>query len=177
MPEYATVLDIGCGDGKLAKRISELRPGLTVRGIDVLVRQDTAIPVGEFDGTHIPLADGAVDIAMLVDVLHHAEDPLALLREAARVAGTAVVIKDHLREGLGAEATLRFMDWVGNARFGVQLPYRYWTHYEWGNAFDDAGLIVERWIGKLALYPQPSSLLFDRSLHFVARLWKRETDD
>lgn len=172
MPDNATVLDIGCGDGRLAQRIGELRPDLTLRGIDVLVRQGTAIPVEEFDGTHIPLADGAVDVAMLVDVLHHAEDPLAILREAARVARSAVVIKDHLREGLAAEATLRFMDWVGNARFGVRLTYRYWTREEWRKAFAETGLVVEHWKEKLALYTPPSSLLFDRSLHFVARLRK-----
>jgi SAM-dependent methyltransferase len=109
---------------------------------------------------------------MLVDVLHHAEDPLALLREAARVARTAVAIKDHLREGLAANATLRFMDWVGNGRFGVRLPYRYWTREEWREAFAETGLVVEHWNEKLALYAPPASLLFDRSLHFVARLRK-----
>ena len=172
MPGRGTVLDIGCGDGRLARRIGELQPGLTVRGIDVLVRQGTAIPVDQFDGTHVPLADGAVDVALMVDVLHHADDPLALLREATRVARSAVVIKDHLREGVGAQATLRFMDWVGNARFGVSLTYRYWTRAEWREAFAATGLRVEQWKDKLALYPQPSSLLFDRSLHFVARLRK-----
>ena len=172
VPDNATVLDIGCGDGQLAQRISELRPGLTVRGIDVLVRQDTAIPVDEFDGTHIPLADGAVDVALLVDVTHHAENPHVLLKEAARVARRAVVIKDHLREGLAAEATLRLMDWVGNARFGVRLPYRYWTRDEWRKALAETGLVVEHWNEKLALYAPPTSLLFDRSLHFVARLRK-----
>jgi SAM-dependent methyltransferase len=172
MPESGTVLDIGCGDGRLARRIGERRPGLTMRGIDVLVRQDTAIPIDPFDGSHIPLADAAMDIAMLVDVLHHAEDPLALLREAARVARQAVVIKDHLREGIGAQATLRFMDWVGNARFGVHLTYQYWSRDEWNRAIAVTGLAVERWVEKLSLYPLPSSLLFDRSLHFVARLRK-----
>jgi hypothetical protein len=82
------------------------------------------------------------------------------------------VIKDHLREGLGAQATLRFMDWVGNARFGVRLTYRYLSRDEWACAFAEVGLVVERREEKLALYPQPSSLLFDRSLHFVARLRK-----
>jgi len=172
MPDKASVLDIGCGDGRLARRIGELKPGITVRGIDVLVRQGTAIPVDEFDGTHIPLADGAVDVAMMVDVLHHADDPLALLREATRVARTTVVIKDHLREGIAAGATLRFMDWVGNARFGVRLTYKYWSREEWQKAFAETGLVVEQSREKLALYPQPSSLLFDRSLHFVARLRK-----
>jgi SAM-dependent methyltransferase len=170
IPPDADVVDVGCGDGKLAHRVAELRTDITMRGIDVLVRPGTAIPVAPFDGRHIPFEDASVDAVMFVDVLHHADDAQALLREAARVARSCVIIKDHLREGVGAEATLRFMDWVGNARFGVSLPYRYWSRSEWTEAFAALGLTIDVQKEDLALYPQPASLFFDRSLHFVARL-------
>jgi SAM-dependent methyltransferase len=170
LPANASVLDVGCGDGRLARLVGERRADLQLRGVDVLVRPDTAIPVEPFDGRVIPFADHSLDALMFADVLHHADDPLALLREAARTARKAVVIKDHLREGVGANVTLRFMDWVGNARYGVALPYRYWNRREWQDAFAAARLVVEHWQERLSLYPLPASWLFDRSLHFVARL-------
>jgi SAM-dependent methyltransferase len=118
----------------------------------------------------IPYASASVDVVLMVDVLHHTDDPTILLREAARVARTAVVVKDHLREGLGARLTLRSMDWVGNARHGVRLPYNYWSRAQWNRAFDTLGLAVEQWKCALGLYPKPASWLFDRSLHFVGLL-------
>lgn len=170
LPQGAHVLDVGCGDGSLAALVMKLRPDLRVEGIDVLVRPETAIPVTRYDGRTIPFADGAFDAVMIVDVVHHAEDPRALLAELRRVARQAVVIKDHRRNGLLADSTLRFMDWVGNARHGVALPYNYWAEAEWRHAFAQLGLSVEVWRTRLGLYPWPASLLFDRSLHFVARL-------
>lgn len=172
LPDGVSVLDVGAGDGRLAAQVATLRPDVTLRGIDVLVRPQAAIPVRDFDGRHVPLADGGVDVVMLVDVLHHADDPRTLLQECARAAKRCVVIKDHLREGFGAAATLRFMDWVGNARFGVRMTYRYWSRAEWRAMLADAGLVVRAWQEELALYPAPLSLLFDRSLHFIARLDK-----
>jgi hypothetical protein len=107
---------------------------------------------------------------MFVDVLHHTEDPMELLREAVRVASQAVLIKDHLRQGLLAGSTLRFMDWVGNARHGVALPNTYWPAARWTDAFSELGVTVRSRTGRLGLYPVPATWLFDRSLHFVARL-------
>ncbi len=169
LPPDASVLDIGCGDGEVATEILRLRPDLSVQGIDVLKRPKAAIPVMAFDGENIPLADGAVDAAILVDVLHHTEDPAVLLAEAKRVS-KAIVIKDHDRTGLLAGLTLRAMDWVGNARYGVALPYNYLRPTEWSALFRDVGLGVEVRIDKLGLYPMPASILFERSLHFVTRL-------
>jgi len=71
------------------------------------------------------------------DVLHHTPDPAALLREARRVGAHCLLIKDHNRNGLAAGARLRFMDWVGNARFGVALPYNYWTERQWREAWKE----------------------------------------
>ena len=67
---------------------------------------------------------------MIVDVLHHAGDPEALLAEAARVART-VVVKDHFCDGVAAYPALRFMDWIANAVHGVRLPYNYLSLPQW----------------------------------------------
>ena len=107
---------------------------------------------------------------MFVDVLHHTENPMILLREAARVAKKGVLIKDHLLDAFLAGPRLRFMDNVGNRRHGVALPFNYWRYEQWLAAFSELGLSVNSWNGDLRLYPGPADWLFGRSLHFVVRL-------
>jgi len=170
IPPNARLLDVGCGDGTLTKLLCELRPDITAHGVDVLVRPQTAIPVTQFDGVKLPFADGSFDCVLFVDVLHHTEDPTIMLREAARVTKNCIVLKDHTQEGFLAHSTLRFMDYVGNARHGVVLPYNYWTRAQWIGAFVQLGLEVETEIQSLNLYPAPASWLFDRELHFISRL-------
>ena len=170
LPADARVLDVGCGDGTIAAEIMARRPDVTITGIDVLVRPETKIEVTEFDGLTIPFGDAAFDAVTFVDVLHHTDDATVLLREAARVAATAVVIKDHLADGFLANPTLRAMDWVGNASHGVALPYNYWTSAQGDAAFADVGLEVQRSVTDLGLYAPPLSWACDRQLHVVWRL-------
>ena len=167
IPPGSRVLDVGCGDGTIDCLIKERQPDVEIEGIDPLLRPQVHILVRTFDGEHIPYPDRSFDVVMLVDVLHHTADPGILLREAARV-GKAVLIKDHFREGLFANETLRLMDWVGNARHGVALPYNYWPKSEWIAAFDQLGLNTRTMKCELDLYPIPLSWFFDRSLHFIA---------
>ncbi len=170
IPPDASVLDVGSGDGLLGRRLQELRPDITIRGIDVLVRERTHIPVEAFDGRTITAGDGTVDVVLFVDVLHHTDDPVILLKEATRVAGRGVLIKDHTEDGLFARPTLRFMDYVGNAHHGVNLPYNYWPKKRWLQTFGELGLTVQAWQDDLNLYPQPADWVFGRSLHFIAFL-------
>ncbi len=170
LPRDAIVLDVGCGDGLIDRRIAERRRDVTISGIDVMVRPASRVPVTQFDGTSIPYRDGSVDVVMFVDVLHHVEDAEALLREARRVSRKAIVLKDHTRDGWLAGPTLRFMDWVGNAPHGVALPYNYWPERRWRETFARFGLRPAVWYNRLGLYPPGTSWIFDRSLHFIARL-------
>jgi SAM-dependent methyltransferase len=173
MPRDAKVLDVGCGDGQIGDLVRTRRPDVEVAGIDIAARPTTRIPVTEFDGLTIPLEDDGMDVVMLVDVLHHAEEPAALLGEAARVARRAVVLKDVTPLGPLSDATLRFMDWVGNARHGVPLPYRFWSQAEWRQAFAELGLGVDEVRRRLGLYPPPWNLLFEKRMHFIVRLVPR----
>lgn len=170
VPRDASVLDVGAGNGRMAAALMALRPDLRIRGVDVLVSAGSAIPIEPYDGQRLPAADRSVDVVMFVDVLHHTDDPFVLLREAARVARTAIVIKDHDCSGFLAGPTLRFMDEVGNRRHGVRLPFNFWTRERWDRAFASLGLRRASCRERLGLYPWPASLLFDRRLHFVTRL-------
>jgi SAM-dependent methyltransferase len=162
------VLDVGCGDGLLAHEIHRMRPELTVHGLDVFARPQAAIPVTVFDGSHLPFASKQFDVVMFADVLHHTDDPRVLMREALRVAGKGLAIKDHLMQGFLAKSTLCFMDWMGNAAHGVSLPYNYWRPDQWSAAFRELGAKPAAWHTQLGLYPWPAKLAFERSLHFVA---------
>lgn len=166
----ATLLDVGCGDGTLARSITERRPGLSAVGVEIRARPTTAIPVREFDGRILPFADRSHDVVMLVDVLHHAEEPNLLIREAGRVAARAVIIKDHLTGAWLSHERLRLMDWVGNIGHGVPLRYDYWSPQRWGDAFRQAGLREVDRRERLGLYGPTLRWLFERRLHFVSRL-------
>jgi SAM-dependent methyltransferase len=173
IPPQARVLDVGCGDGSLARKLMSLRPDISVEGADILIRDRTHIPVRAFDGKTLPYPDGSFDCVLFVDVLHHATGQRGLMREAARVASGCVVIKDHKLEGIAAFNRLRFMDVVGNARFGVALPCDYWSWSCWLNAFQAAQLELQQVETALHLYPWPFDWIFGAGLHFVAVLEPR----
>jgi SAM-dependent methyltransferase len=169
LPANGQVLDVGCGDGLLAAHMQQDKPNVVITGIDVLVRDHTHIPVVKFDGATIPFPDRSFDTLVFVDVLHHTNDPMLLLREATRVARNTIVIKDHTLDGFAAGATLRFMDRIGNRRYNVALPYNYWPKQQWLNAFEALGLTLRTWKSKLDLYPPSVNWFMGRSLHFIAQ--------
>jgi SAM-dependent methyltransferase len=167
-----SVLDVGCGDGSVAFAVQSLRADLSFSGVDVFLRPKIVIPAAVYNGKTIPYEDGAFDYVMIVDVLHHTDDPAALLTECLRVAKYGAVVKDHILSGFAASVTLRFMDWVGNRGHDVRLPYNYLDQKGWQDVFDAAGGTVVYWNDRLELYPVPFSWVFDRSLHFVGYVRK-----
>lgn len=177
VPSGARILDVGCGDGWLGSLLAQARPDISIQGIETRVRAETPIPVAVFDGQTVPYPDGSFDVVMFVDVLHHLAEPLQLLREAVRVSRRTLLIKDHVLRGFLAGATLRFMDRLGNKRFGVPLPHNYWTEDRWLAVFKSLRLSVETWQPHLRLYPRPGRWIFDRSLHFIARVEKVSADN
>ena len=103
----ATVLDIGCGMG-YALEVLDDDYDIVSFGCDVVPSIHRIKRFVRFDGSNLPFADKSIDVAMLIFVLHHAEDAAELLREAARVATSAVlVVEDTPRTMLDRHATQR----------------------------------------------------------------------
>jgi SAM-dependent methyltransferase len=171
--ETRSILDIGCGDGTIAGLLAQRRPELAIEGVEVIPRPTCQVPCRAFDGTHLPFLDRSFDVCLFVDVLHHTTDVTQLLREAARVSRSHIILKDHLSETSFDHATLRAMDWIGNRPHGVTLTYNYQSLQQWEQHFAKCGLEAARLSTALPLYPFPFSLLFSRKLHFVAQLTRR----
>ena len=172
IPQGASVLDIGCGDGTIGSLLAQLRQDISIQGVESLVRPECKIECRAFDGALLPFPDGEFDVCIFVDVLHHTQDPSVLLREAARVSRSLVLVKDHLDENILDDLTLRLMDWVGNRPHGVALTYNYQSRKEWSEHFLKCRLVETIWTTRVPLYPPPVSSLAGRGLHFVSLLRK-----
>jgi SAM-dependent methyltransferase len=93
-------LDIGCGIG-YALDVLEEDFGCVPYGCDVVTPPVDIERFALFDGRILPFHDKSFDVAFLIFVLHHADDPSELLREASRVARRAViVVEDTPNTGL-----------------------------------------------------------------------------
>ena len=167
-----SLLDVGAGTGEMAKAINSFRPELIVSGVDVYIRPKTFIPIVKYDGNILPFEDNSFDVVTVVDVLHHCDDPVSVLKECARVSKRFVLIKDHVSDSICDEKILKFMDWVGNRAHGVVLPYNYLSTSDWNSAFDKVGLKSVREVNRLNLYPMPFDVMFGGSLHCLNLLTK-----
>ncbi len=141
-----SVLDIGCGEGSIIDRLSELKFGKNYLGLDlsspaILRAKSRAIPDAQFqafDGSTIGFPEKMFDLAILSHVVEHLEHPRALIREAHRVA-------KHVFIEVPCEHTLRMRkDYVptptGHINFYTSSTIR--------RLVQTCGLTVERQIVK-----------------------------
>lgn len=94
---FDLVLDVGSGDGLIAKTIKE-KNGAKVVSIDIIDISKTNIKPLIFDGMHIPFPDNSFGISLCCFVLHHAKYPERLLKEIKRVTKTKVIIMEDIPE-------------------------------------------------------------------------------
>lgn len=94
----ARVLDIGCGDGALIARLAAREPRWEFAGVEIAERavqlaraRCPQAQITIYDGSSLPFAPQAFELAVLSHVLEHVTDPVSVLREAARVSRLLVV--------------------------------------------------------------------------------------
>ena len=130
----ARVLDVGCGIGYMLEVLEE-DFGCEALGCDVVTPPNPLKGFVRFDGNRLPYRDKSIDVALLIFVLHHAEEPSVLLREASRIARRAVIVVEDtpcsaLERRWGAMHIHSF-----NKRHGIPWHGRVRAEEEWRRLF------------------------------------------
>jgi len=165
-----SLLDVGCGDGVYALDLARAVGAQKLAGVDVHVRPTAQIDVQAYDGRHLPFPDQSFDAVSIIDVLHHCDDPRAVLSEAVRVARRVVAVKDHFAFGPVSRGLLLLMDVAGNAKDGIPSPGTYFDPPTWVSMVAAArgSLVALDW--PLAIHSLPWRLVGWPELQFTAKV-------
>ena len=102
--ENDSILDVGSGNGLVAHTLREVGYEVTPLDVADLSYDDSVKPV-VYDGQKMPFEDNTFDVALLLTVLHHIDEPDAVLRESCRVARRVIVIEDIYENKLQKKLT------------------------------------------------------------------------
>jgi ubiquinone/menaquinone biosynthesis C-methylase UbiE len=135
--------DLGCGSGRLAATIAPYAHSVVAVDSSPEMLEVARARLAGFGNVEIkqgrieelPLASGSLDLALVVHLLHHVDDPSAALAEVARVLrpGGRLVVADVLPHPYDDYRRTMGHVWLGFDRPTIET------------AFTDAGLAGERW--------------------------------
>jgi SAM-dependent methyltransferase len=134
LPERGRVLEVGCGAGRYLRALAELRPDLELVGCDVshsaldqLASQAPAIEGRLIVDEALPAESGEFEAVLVIDVLEHVQDPLALLHEVRRVLADA----GHFHLHVPCEADpLSLWRWLPGQSGSEALKRRFGGHVQ-----------------------------------------------
>jgi SAM-dependent methyltransferase len=168
-----SALDVGAGDGWIARELQRGGQIERVQAVEVTRRDSLFVEPVLYDGRVLPFNDRSHDLVYAVDVVHHAEDPLYLLREMARVTSRWLLIKDHTSRNRLDRCELFVLDQLGNRRFGVQSPGHYQREFDWLALLEVAGFHRRALIHPARCHTGAVGMMTNR-LQFLALLERNE---
>ena len=151
IPRESALLDIGAGSGLLAQALGNalgVRPTL----VDVVNNNQTRLPFVLSDGARLPFADRSFDVALLAFVLHHAPEPVRVLKEARRMGRRLIILEDTYRSTV-EKAFAAWTDWILNRGHGIAPAWCRLTPDGWITLFRGEGQPVHieevppKWLG------------------------------
>ncbi len=132
------VLDIGAGDCRVDELLQR-KVGCQVTPVDVEDFNTTSLPLTMFDGTRLPFKDDSFDVSLVIFVLHHAQDPRAVLAEARRVTRRHVIVFEDVNTTTWDRWTFRgfhrLLEWSEH----ISRPYHEWTPQQWTSLAQELG--------------------------------------
>ena len=135
------ILDIGCGSGIIAKNFQEFFQAELI-GIDIQDKRIFPINFQIINSYHYPFPDNSFDTVLINYVLHHSDDPAALLNEAKRVAKDKIIIYEDLPEGFVSRLFCKIHGKVFDKFFENPSKTSFTTEKQWEEVFEKIKLNV-----------------------------------
>ncbi len=135
------ILDLGCGSGIVAKAFQDFFQA-DVIGVDIKDQRIFYIPFEITNGKSLPFPEKYFDTVLINFVLHHTENPSALLREAKRVSRDKIIIFEDLPEGFLSKIICKIHGISFNKIFGNSSKTSFKKEKDWGKIFNELGLNI-----------------------------------
>jgi ubiquinone/menaquinone biosynthesis C-methylase UbiE len=139
IPAGCRILDLGGGWGFYAEPLK--KRGHESLVLDVVRPGYQKAPVMLYDGFRIPFPDQSFDVAILVTMLHHVPDPVALLKEVRRVTRQKIVVVEDLYHHAAGRLWTICRDRILNVEFTAH-PHQFRKDSGWREFFKAAGFKV-----------------------------------
>lgn len=116
IPKDGTLMEIGCGNGHLLRRVAAERPDVKLKGVDIEKVEITGLSGftfyhGQFEDVEIPV--GSIDLIYCSNLIEHVPDPLRFLRKAHSVLKTGGVIHGVTPDHLSLDRLVFGRYWAG----------------------------------------------------------------
>jgi ubiquinone/menaquinone biosynthesis C-methylase UbiE len=135
------ILDLGCGPGIAGKTFQEFFQA-NLLGVDIKDRRINDIPFQLIDGKTLPFPENSFDVTLINYVLHHSQDPIALLKEAKRVTRDKIIIFEDLNQGYLSKLFCWLHGISYDKLFGNPTKTSFNSEKGWEKIFKELGLNI-----------------------------------
>ena len=134
------LLEIGSGPGSVLQEFRAANYQIDALDVADSSYSDALKPI-LYNGQSMPFRDHQYEAALLLTVLHHIEDPEAVLLEAGRVAKRVIIIEDVYESAWQRKYT-KVADSITNLEF-FGHPHSNRSDPEWRETFQRLGFRLE----------------------------------
>lgn len=97
LPEGAQIVDVGCGNGYFTHYLANYGNVVGVDYASAMLAMHPGEHLSQASAMNLPFATGMFDIAFCSNLLHHVDDPVAVVKEMKRVSRRYVVVHEPNR--------------------------------------------------------------------------------
>lgn len=133
------VLDLGMGDGLIAKQL-QLNHDIKIMGLDVEDYNTTDIPLVINNSKRLPFRDRQFDVVLIISVLHHADNFTSLLAEAKRICKRCIIILEDVYSNIIERMAIILTDALSNFLNPMNMPFNFRREREWLSIFNTLNL-------------------------------------